>query len=334
MKKNLLITFLLICTFLLSSTLIFAQLPTVIPDDHIPSKTADFGVFPAQISTNPWLGTSDPFIKPAGGITSSYSYQVTNPILSFSESEFTTAAPWINQTGYNLGLNTLNPWSGSRSSFTTDYFSSVAPLGSTTSLSQTLNLPHVVIDTQYSAFQSGAMTAWGPRETVGVSSHESVIGKPTQWTGLHPQLEAVNILHSMGPAQILAMDRQLAENAVIIGGQRVYLTSAYVNTASSSNYFYPEHVTSTTAQFTSVGGYPVVSSVVSRSYTPSTSYYPIPPTYYGYDYRTGATTATGSTVEEVIEEKFVEDLEEGFEDTLIEGSGEGGVPEFHSGSSY
>ncbi|MGA1872011.1 MAG: hypothetical protein ACMUJM_26135 [bacterium] len=293
MRKKIWGLILCICVLLLSNNLILAQntpFPTVIDEGTaLPVKASN--------AFASW-GATAPFVKGSSqwpAITSSSSYQVTNPFLNYSTKEFFAATPWSAQTGYNLNLNTYSGWSGT--TFSTDFASSAGPAGSTTSFSQLLDLPQVTISSYYSDYKSVALTGWGVTGTYGVTASESVSGKITPWTGTHPQLEAVNILQSMVPGQISATDRVLAENAVYIGGQKVYLTSGYVNPYSTSKYYYPEYKTSTTSKMTTVNGFPVAGSVYGQSYTPQGSYVNLPTYTYGFpstDYRVQRTT-TGET---------------------------------------
>ena len=336
MRKKIWSLIICICFLLLSSNCILAQtnpFPTVIQEGEIlPVKSSN--AFASWGSTTPFVTGASQW--PA--ITSSSSVQVTNPFLSYSENEFSAVTPWSAQTGYNVDFNTFSGFSGT--AFSTDYLSSTGPTGSTTSFSQIVDLPHVTISSQYSDYEGAALTGWGLTETFGVTASESVSGNVTPWSGSHPQLEAMNILHSMDPGQILATDKVLAENAVYIGGQKVYLTSGYVNPYNTSHYYYSEHQTSTTAQMSTVNGLPIASSVYNQTYAPQGGYTNFSTYNYGFpstDYRNQDNTTSGTisrnqamTPNDVpLELDASSDENSG--GVLIEGSGTGGVPAFYSG---
>ncbi|MGA1824645.1 MAG: hypothetical protein ACMUIP_08260, partial [bacterium] len=147
MKKKIgcLCLILCICFLVLLCTSMFAQtisFPTVIDEGKaLPVKTSN--AYASWSSTIPFVTSA--YQWPA--VTSSTSFQATNPFLNYSKKEFSTVTPWSAQTGYNLNFNTYSGWSGT--AFSTNILSSSGPTGSTTSFSQLLDLPQVTISSQY-----------------------------------------------------------------------------------------------------------------------------------------------------------------------------------------
>jgi len=259
--------------------------------------------------------------------TSTFSFSQVNPVSSLNKTQSTTVSPWSAQSSNNLLLTT---YTGSYFGTTTQ--SSSSALGGTTSTSSTLSLPWMNISSTTSSSQSTGMVGFLPAQTFSASTQTQVSSKPTPYDQLHPSLAAVLLLQDNAAAG-LALDRTLADNAMVIDGERYYMTANYIPAGSSTSIF-PAHTSSSGSQVTTVGNTVVGTSAYS-SYNP-TGYNPYAatglPTYsYGFGYPGATASSTGYPT--VIDDTIVEEIVEG---ELVEGElieGEPAIVEDHSGDT-
>jgi len=242
-----------------------------------------------SVTPNPWGGASIFNQKQSGDLFSSSNIinkLNTNPISTtethfeefknLSSSAFSTTSSFsdiwgTNKQSGNAGFATPYFQSGGKyldfnipgGSFSTDssFYSGLTGGGSGTS--SNLKMPWFEYGTSLASESSSSILPTGfggavSMQNFGGATQHVALGYETPFSlTMSSPVAAMYTLREFAP-QIGAMDRVLSDNAMYTeSGMKFYATSGYYNPASSSNWFFPEQVSTSGTQVTTVGGVPV-----------------------------------------------------------------------------